>query len=173
MVGRKGSGSMVRRIEHLVIHCSATSPGWNIGVDEIRALHATDPSVEIPWDGRPTPGFGWSDVGYHWVIRRDGYIESGRPPGRVGAHVKGYNRQSLGICLVGGVAEPFGLPEANFTRAQYGALEELLEEQLWLHKKAEVCGHRDFPGVNKACPSFNVKEWWYGPAASEDVPIIS
>ncbi len=164
---------MVRRIDQIVVHCSATNPAWNIGVDEIRALHCTDPSVDIPWDGRPVPGFGWSDVGYHWVIRRDGFIEEGRPPSRVGAHVKGYNTHSLGICLVGGVSTPHGSPDANFTRAQYGALEVLLDEQLWLHKNAIVYGHRDFPGVTKACPSFNVVEWWYGIEASKDVPVIS
>lgn len=147
---------MARRINQIVIHCSATRPQWDIGVDEIRALHCTHPSVLVPWDDREVPGFGWDDVGYHWVIRRDGYIEAGRTPNRIGAHVKGHNRHSLGICLVGGVAE------ADFTRAQYGALEELISEQLWTHAKAEVLGHRDFPGVNKTCPQFNVKEWWYG-----------
>lgn len=164
---------MVRRIEEIVIHCSATSPGWNIGVDEIRSLHCSHPTVDVPWDGRTEHGFNWSDVGYHYVIRRDGITETGRSESRIGAHVYGHNRHSLGICLVGGVSKPAGPADANFTRAQYGTLEELLTELLWKYKDATICGHRDFEGVSKACPSFNVKEWWYGYTPTQDVPVIS
>jgi len=160
---------MARRIDKIVVHCSATSPGWDIGTEEIARLHGSDPSLDVPWDGRTESGFGWGGIGYHWVIRRDGYLDPGRNPAYVGAHAKGHNRNSLGICLVGGVKEPGGTAEANFTRAQYGALEELLGELLWTHKKAEVLGHRDLPNVAKDCPSFNVRAWWYGKTPPEEV----
>lgn len=151
---------MARRIEEIVVHCSATRPSWNAGAAEIRALHTG--TANVPWDGGMVPGFGWQDIGYHYIIRRDGYIEDGRPEQSVGAHAKGHNRHSIGVCLVGGVAEDGTTPEANFTKAQYGALEALLDDLLWRYKAASVLGHRDIPGVTKACPSFNVKAWWDG-----------
>ena len=163
---------MARSVTHIVIHCASTSPGWDIGVDEIRGLHCSDKTVDVPWDGRTEKGFDWADVGYHYVIRRSGIVEPGRDEGRVGAHVYGHNRNSIGICLVGGVSSPGGPAEANFTKAQYGALEELVDELLWKYKAAKVLGHRDFEGVSKACPSFNAKEWWNGTTPAENVPII-
>jgi hypothetical protein len=152
---------MARRIDHIVVHCSGTSPGWNIGAEEIRALHGSSPNLTVPWDGSTLPGKGWADIGYHWVIRRDGRLEPGRNPKIAGAHAKGYNSHSIGVCLVGGVDAPGGRADANFSIAQYGALEELLRELTWQHKNAEVLGHRDLPDVAKACPSFDVKSWWY------------
>lgn len=137
---------MARKIEYIVVHCSATKPGQNIGVDAIREWHVN--------------GNGWADVGYHWVIRRDGTIEDGRPEDKVGAHVYGFNRNSLGICMVGGIKGPDGVPTANFTRAQWGALDGLVQELKWKYKDAEVLGHRDFPGVDKDCPCFDVRDWW-------------
>lgn len=99
---------------------------------------------------------GFSDIGYHFVIWRDGYIEEGRPISRIGAHAKGHNSDSIGICLVGGIDEE-GKPDSNFTCKQYGALCTLVDElvndpNLNIN---QVLGHRDLPGVKKACPSFN------------------
>lgn len=144
---------MARRIDQIVVHCAATPPDVDVGVEEIREWHLER---------------GFNDVGYHYVIRRDGYVEDGRPVSKAGAHAKGYNHFSIGVCLVGGVAEDGHTAESNFTRAQYGALEVLLDELTWSHKKAEVLGHRDLPGVAKDCPSFNVKEWWYGQSSDSD-----
>ena len=56
---------MARKITEIIVHCSATSPGWDIGVEEIRALHGSSPSIQVPWDGGMLPGFGWADIGYH------------------------------------------------------------------------------------------------------------
>ena len=71
---------------------------------------------------------------------------------------------SVGICLVGGVAEAEGgrnLPESNFTRAQWAALEKLVYHCKVMYREAIVLGHRDLPNVNKACPSFDVQAWWW------------
>lgn len=134
--------------KHLVVHCSATKATWDGGVKEIRRWHMQDNH--------------WSDVGYHFVIKRDGTIEYGRPVWAIGAGVAGYNAASLHICLVGGVDND-GKPEDNFRPIQKAALAFLLSHlKRLVAKKATVCGHMDFPGVTKACPSFDVKAWWNG-----------
>lgn len=128
----------------LVVHCTATPPTMDIGVAEVRSWHRK---------------VGWIDVGYHFIIRRDGTVEAGRPVDVVGAHVSGYNSNSIGISLVGGV-DKNGKAENNFTLAQFDALEAKLKELLLVYPKAVVQGHRDFPKVFKDCPSFDAKKWW-------------
>lgn len=135
----------MRKINWLVIHTAATRPSMDIGAKEIRSWHKAK---------------GWSDIGYHYVIRRDGKVEKGRPDARVGAHVAGHNRDSIGICLVGGVNENL-VPENNYTEAQWKALEELLHKLVQKYPEACVRGHRDFPGVSKACPCFDAEPWAY------------
>lgn len=146
----------MKPIKLIVVHCSATPASRDIGVAEIRAMHQAK---------------GWRDVGYHYVIRRDGRVEKGRPDTVAGAHVQGHNTGSLGICLVGGV-KPDMTAETNFTQAQYEALRVLLTDLTRAHPKARVCGHRDLsPDRNgdgavqpgewvKACPTFDVATWW-------------
>jgi N-acetylmuramoyl-L-alanine amidase len=116
----------------------------DIGVDEIRQWHKAKK---------------WDDVGYHYVIRRDGVVQAGRSLDFQGAHVQGHNHESIGLCLVGGI-NPAGVPDANFTAAQYASLESLVKLLLPRYPGAVVRGHRDFPGVTKACPSFDVPAWW-------------
>ncbi len=140
-----------------VVHCSATPPSQDIGVYEIDRWHRAR---------------GFFKVGYGWVIRRSGKIEEGRGWDAVGAHAKdgGYNRKAPGICLVGGLSEnplkhvpgnPWNGSDAqdNFTDEQYLSLFELIKEG-WEHfgEKLPVIGHRDIPGVTKACPSFSVRD---------------
>jgi N-acetylmuramoyl-L-alanine amidase len=133
------------RTDYIVIHCSATRPSQQIDVDDLRKWHKAK---------------GWSDVGYHYIITRAGEMQIGRAENAVGAHVEGYNHQSIGICLVGGVSEDdFTKPENNFTHNQFEALEILLRKLRRRYPSAVIQGHRDFPGVHKACPSFEVKEW--------------
>lgn len=132
-------------VRFIVVHCSATPPDMDIGADEIRRWHIEDN--------------GWSDIGYHYVIRRTGVIEHGRPLDYQGAHVRGHNHESVGICLVGGVNKD-AQPDANFTAAQYASLESLISLLLPRFPGAAVRGHRDFPGVTKACPSFDAVAWW-------------
>ncbi len=100
------------------------------------------------------------DIGYHKVIRRDGTIENGRELTTPGAHARGFNHVSWGICLVGGVESDNKTPEANYTHAQWEALLWLVNDMKKEVPSAEVLGHRDLPNVNKGCPSFDVREWW-------------
>lgn len=131
-------------VRFIAVHCSATPPGRDIGVDKIREWHKAK---------------GWSDVGYHYVIRRNGLVEIGRPLQFQGAHVSGHNHEAIGVCLVGGISKN-GQAEANFTAEQYASLDNLLRALLSQFPGVAVRGHRDFPNVNKACPSFDVKAWW-------------
>ena len=102
---------------------------------------------------------GWLGIGYHFVIKRDGTLEKGRHISASGAHAKGYNNRSIGICLVGGVAEDKKTPENNFTEAQMLSLKCLLMKLTEDFPQAEVIGHRDV-NPHKACPSFNARAWW-------------
>lgn len=94
--------------------------------------------------------------GYHFYIRRDGLIEEGRPLTMAGAHAKGHNAHSIGICLIGGVNKK-QKPEDNFTDAQWNSLEALYRMLDHEYPGARHLGHRDLPKVNKACPSFDVQ----------------
>lgn len=126
----------------IVVHCAATKASMDIGVREIRQWHVQQ---------------GWLDIGYHYVIRRDGTVEEGRPHGVIGSHVKGKNSVSLGICLAGGIDDK-GQPQNNFTPVQFASLKELLAKAQALYPKAKICGHRGLDS-GKACPSFDVKSW--------------
>ena len=131
------------RTDFIVVHCAATKASMDIGVREIRQWHVRDN--------------GWLDIGYHYVIRRDGTVENGRPQDVVGSHVKDYNSRSIGICLVGGVTDR-GAPQDNFTPAQYASLETLLKVVKRTYASAQIVGHRDLDS-GKACPSFKVSDW--------------
>lgn len=159
----------MREITKLIIHCSATPPDMDIGVAEIRRWH-TDP---------PPKGNGWNDIGYHFVIRRDGLFEPGRPVEIQGAHcaAQNGNKASIGICLVGGVrrgqhpktGKAALLVENNFTQAQWLTLEQQIELlQKRFPKIDTILGHRDLdPG--KECPSFSVRDWLRRNAVTQPV----
>lgn len=137
------------KFDKITVHCSATKPSMNTTIEDIRRWH-TDPKPK---------GNGWSDIGYHYVIERNGKIRKGRPIDRDGAHVRGHNEFNIGVCLVGGMSED-GKPEFNYTFSQIDMLAHLL-----IHLKheygndIEVLGHNDLD-PNKTCPNFNVKAWW-------------
>ena len=137
----------MRQIGRVIIHCSATRPSQDIGAETITAWHLAN---------------GWNTIGYHWVIRRGGDVERGRPESIAGAHVAGHNQDSIGICLIGGVSER-GVPESNYTRAQWAALESLVRDIIGRYPGAKVSGHRDWTDA-KACPCFDARAWWYGQA---------
>ena len=130
----------MRPIDRLFIHCSATTPKMDIGVNEIRKWHTNR---------------GFTDIGYHFVIRRDGTIEDGRDIDKVGAHVAGYNTGSIGICMVGGVDAAMKA-EDNFTVEQWRSIRNLLRILKADYPKATIHGHNEF--ANKACPSFDVQK---------------
>lgn len=125
----------------IIVHCSATPPGMNIGRKEINEWHLNK---------------GWSGIGYHYVIRRDGSVELGRDIEEIGAHAEGYNSVSVGVCLVGGVNDK-KIPEANYTEAQWKTLVTLLKKLKKKYPSARIIGHNEV--AKKACPSFNVQKW--------------
>ena len=138
----------MREIKFIAIHCSATVAKADIGATEIKQWHTA----------KPPKGNGWSEIGYHFVIRRNGKIENGRPVERAGAHVKNFNSNSIGICLVGGL-DASGAAENNFTAEQFASLETLLKNLKGKFPQAQILGHRDFPKVAKECPCFDVRSW--------------
>jgi len=129
----------MRDIDAIVIHCADTPASMDVGVDTIRDWHVN--------------GNGWSDIGYHWVIRRDGGCEKGRDESVSGAHVRGNNSRTIGLCLVGGKGG------FNFTRQQLAALEAKIIDLTRKYPHARVVGHRDLDGA-KECPVFDVSAWW-------------
>lgn len=131
------------KTDYIVVHCSATPPKMNIGVAEIDQWHRKR---------------GFIKVGYHFVIRRNGLVEAGRAVDEVGSHVAGHNSNSVGICMVGGLDDKLK-PAAEFTKDQWTALEGLLRNLKSLYPAAEILGHRDFPGVAKDCPCFDVRKF--------------
>lgn len=127
------------KIKKLIVHCSATREGQHIDIETIRGWHV---------DGR-----GWSDIGYHYVIYLDGTIAKGRKDDVSGAHTYGHNKNSLGICYIGGVEQDGKTPKDTRTDAQKESLEHLLQTLKALHPEASIHGHNDF--ASKACPSFD------------------
>lgn len=140
----------MRKINRLVVHCSATRPSMDIGVADINKWH-------LQRGFKPTPTS--PACGYHKVIRRDGTIENGRPEERIGAHAENYNADSLAVCLAGGVKEDGKTPENNFTAAQFASLKVVLKDWVRRYGTVEIRGHGSLPGVAKACPSFDVAAW--------------
>lgn len=129
--------------DKVIIHCSATPPSIYVDAAIIDEWHRDK---------------GWSGIGYHYVIKRDGSVEEGRPTDKKGAHAKGYN-DCIGICLVGGVSDNDKTTESNFTFKQMWSLNNLLQTLCFknlIYRDAEVLGHCDLPGVTKDCPCFNV-----------------
>ncbi|MGB6230746.1 MAG: N-acetylmuramoyl-L-alanine amidase [Litorimonas sp.] len=132
-----------RRIDHIVIHCAATMPSLDIGAEDIDRWHKAR---------------GWSGIGYHGVIRRNGAFEPGRSVHKTGAHARGFNRNSIGVCLAGGLGRD-NRPAPDYTRAQWRTLRRVIACLREQYPDADFVGHRDLPGVAKACPSFDLRHW--------------
>ena len=134
-----------KKTDSIIIHCAATKPSMDIGYQEIRKWHVEDN--------------GCDDVGYHFIIRRNGKYEKGRPEGYSGAHAPSHNSRSIGICLVGGMAED-GTPENNFTIEQLLTLRDLVNMIMERYSEiTEILGHCDVQDNKPNCPGFNVREW--------------
>jgi len=131
----------MRNIAQIIIHCSATKEGKDFDVKNIRDWHVN--------------GNGWSDIGYHYVIKLNGTIQEGRPENKIGAHAKGNNRYSIGICYIGGL-DINGKSKDTRTEKQKESLIKLIKEIKETHKEATVYGHNDFS--SKDCPCFNAKK---------------
>ena len=126
----------------IVVHCAATTPSMDI---------------DAKWIDREHRKRGFFCIGYHFVVRRDGTVEKGRPVEDIGAHVQGINDRSVGVCMAGGVREDGKTPENNFTPAQWASLVGLLKALKDQYPNAAIKGHSEF--ANKACPSFSVQDW--------------
>jgi N-acetyl-anhydromuramyl-L-alanine amidase AmpD len=148
-----GAGKNIRRI---VLHCTATREGQDIDAATIKRWHLRQ---------------GWSDIGYHFVIRLDGTIEKGRPEQTPGSHVKGFNTGSIGVVYVGGL-DAQGRGKDTRTVEQKAAMADLVRELTRAYPQAAVMGHRDLSpdkdgdGVierhewMKECPCFDARSWW-------------
>ena len=132
----------MRDLNRIILHCSATKEGQDFSAATIRGWHVN--------------GRGWSDIGYHWVIRLAGSIEVGRPLDRSGAHTKGENKDSVGVCYIGGLDED-GKPKDTMNPEQEKAWRMIVLSLRTLYgNHITIHGHNEF--ASKACPSFIVKE---------------
>jgi len=151
-----------RMIDEIIVHCTATPEGQDCTIHQIRASHKKR---------------GFSDIGYHYIVFRDGSIHEGRDVNIVGAHCKNHNAHSIGVSYVGGLENKPGVAyeklKAKDTRTdeQKASLKALLKNLRVLYPKAKIIGHRDTsPDLNgngmiepnewiKECPSFDAKEY--------------
>lgn len=142
----------MRKINLIVVHCSATPEGRDVTAADINKMHIAR---------------GFKKIGYHYVVRLDGTVETGRKENEIGAHAKGYNANSIGVCYVGGLASDGKTPMDTRTPAQKSALKKLLHTLKQRYPDARIVGHRDLsPDTNhngkvdkwewiKACPCFD------------------
>ncbi|ETX26497.1 N-acetylmuramoyl-L-alanine amidase [Roseivivax isoporae] len=147
----------MRKIDEIVVHCTATQPDFMSGAStaarraEVKRWH-----VQLN---------KWSDIGYHYLIDRDGTLAEGRPLERTGAHVAGHNTGTIGIALFGGhgSAETDAFAD-HFTPEQDAALRKLIADLEARFGDLKISGHNEYAA--KACPGFEVARWLgQGPAA--------
>lgn len=129
---------MARKINEIIVHCTATAEGKDFKVSDIDKWHRAK---------------GWDGIGYHQVVYLDGSVHPGRPMDKVGAHCLGHNQNSIGVVYVGGVASDGKTPKDTRTPEQKAALRKLLTDLKRKYPGAAIHGHRDFAA--KACPSFD------------------
>lgn len=130
-----------RAINELIWHCSATPEGKDFTVDTIRQWHKAR---------------GWTDIGYHYVVYRNGHIMVGRPIGQIGSHVAGHNTGTVGCSYIGGVAADGKTPKDTRTPEQRSSMMWLTEQLIAKHGISKVSGHNQYAA--KACPSFDVRK---------------
>ena len=140
----------MRKITGIIVHCTATHQDWWNGkttsakVSEVKKWHTRDR--------------GWSDIGYHFLIDRDGTVAKGRPIERDGAHVSGHNKGTIGVSLFGGQGSSADDNFSdNFTSAQDASLHDLIDRLQSTYGPVPVTGHNEYAA--KACPGFRVGAW--------------
>ncbi len=131
----------MRKIDQIIIHCTATPEGREVTVAEIDSWHRQR---------------GFKGIGYHYVIHLDGRLSNGRSVEMIGAHCLNHNSRSIGVCYVGGTDRQ-GRAKDTRTEAQRRALLKLCQELKQKYPKATIHGHNEFAA--KACPSFDVQAW--------------
>lgn len=142
LLGQDGSVNKSRRyINEIIVHCSATPEGKDFTVADITAWHKKR---------------GYSTIGYHYVVYRDGTVHNGRDVNLVGAHCLGHNANSIGVCYIGGLSANGKRSEDTRTAAQRLGLMTLLLQLRKLYPNARIRGHRDFAA--KDCPSFDATQ---------------
>lgn len=124
----------MRKINKIVVHCTASPDYMDIGASTIRKWHKDR---------------GWSDIGYHYVIRRNGEIEKGRPDARIGAHARGANSDSIGIVWVG-----TNSPSPEQEKSLFSLISFLMGK--YNVKGDNVLGHREAVKTSKTCPNLNM-----------------
>lgn len=127
-----------RKITRIIIHCTATPEGRQVTVEDVDRWHRAR---------------GFNSIGYHWLIYLDGSVHAGRSEAEIGAHCRGYNSNSIGVCYVGGLDQN-RRPADTRTAAQRQALRQLVAELQRKYPGATVHGHNEF--APKACPCFQV-----------------
>ena len=131
----------MRTINKIIIHCSATPEGRAVTIEEIDKWHKER---------------GFACIGYHYVIYLDGSIHLGRSIERAGAHCVNQNKNSIGVCYIGGLEKDCKTPKDTRTEAQRKAMRSLISELKVQYPNASIHGHCEF--ANKACPCFDVSE---------------
>jgi len=131
----------MRKVTHLVLHCTATAQ--NTSVENIKKY----------WK----ENLGWKSPGYHKIIEPQGSVVVLADDEQICNGVKGHNSTSIHVSYIGGVNG--SKPVDNRTASQREAMIALVRYYRSKYPGIIVCGHRDFPGVAKACPSFDVKTW--------------
>ena len=136
----------MRSINKIIVHCSATQEGRDFDAAEINRWHLKR---------------GWNGIGYHYVVLLDGTIEYGRSIYKQGAHVKGENEGSIGICYIGGVEAERGsngkwIAKDTRTPEQKESLLLLLKTLKKMHTSATIHGHNEFAA--KSCPCFDANK---------------
>jgi len=146
----------MRKINLIVIHCTASRNGWPVSIQTVAEWHRQR---------------GFKAVGYHYLIGVDGHVDVGRDEEQPGAHAKGHNAHSIGVCLVGGLGGPDKLNPGQFTEAAWESLRITVQDLMDRYPGARVVGHRDLsPDLDgdgqvephewtKLCPAFDVQDW--------------
>lgn len=132
----------MRKINEIILHCSATKEGQDIKAETIKKWHLNQ---------------GFNDIAYHYIIDLDGKIENGRPDEKVGAHTTNHNSNTLGICYIGGLDKKGKSKDTRTDEQKYSMLNLIIALVLKYRGITKITGHRMY--ANKACPCFDVNEW--------------
>lgn len=130
----------MREIKRIILHCSATVESIDYTAEDIKHWHRAR---------------GFYDIGYHFVITRDGKVQKGRDLDEIGAHAKGHNRNSIGICYIGGLDNK-RQPKDTLNTDQERSLHKLVDALRLIFGELHIQGHNELS--NKACPCFDVSE---------------
>ena len=138
-------------VKKIILHCSASQDSLDIGSREIKILHMLDKRQKVEWNGTMVNGKGWTDIGYHYVIRRSGMVERGRPLDKMGAHVRGHNNDSIGICWIG---------LNDMTTKQLRSLKVIVKTLMMKYNLDidDVFGHYEFDS-GKTCPNIDMNKF--------------